>query len=508
MNKLDINYINRVLNESFLCEDAEGKNINRAEKFIKQNYSEYLNKELTLPNGDKKTMTARDWVTQVRNDIPSSRLPKNENGKDTCKFLLGVTRLYFGFTKDTRQDQIQSKISQLEKIMKILVTSHLDEYDNNLNGLSYNDLDTKFSGTIKKNLDNEVANLKNREFKRDTSYEIVKIPDFETASQYGKYTSWCVTHHEDMYDSYTKNGLGLFYFCLKDGFENVRKEKGEGCPLDEYGKSMIAISVNDDGSLNTATCRWNHDNGGNDNIFKDTTQVSEFFGINFFDTFKPRTIDELLSKFKKNAIPSNIADKFGGVETKYGLHIVKNGKIQTYKKCYKGKEGICYAYDHFYWFNKEGDEIQPPLNVSGSFYCHDCPSLTSLEGAPQKVGGDFACDACPSLTSLKGAPHTVGETFNCNHCPSLTSLEGAPQKVGVNFFCYYCTSLTSLEGAPQKIGVEFVCSNTKISSLQKQNYLKWLKTNPKENYHEFNSESILIDFRKLYNKILIQECYK
>lgn len=44
--------------------------------------------------------------------------------------------------------------------MKILVTSHIDEYDNNLNGLSYNDLDTKFSGTIKKNLDNEVANLK------------------------------------------------------------------------------------------------------------------------------------------------------------------------------------------------------------------------------------------------------------------------------------------------------------------------------------------------------------
>ena len=66
--------------------------------------------------------------------------------------------------------------------MKILVTSHLDEYDNNLNGLSYNDLDTKFSGTIKKNLDNEVANLKNKEFKRDTSYEIVTIPDFETAS--------------------------------------------------------------------------------------------------------------------------------------------------------------------------------------------------------------------------------------------------------------------------------------------------------------------------------------
>ena len=143
-----------------LTEDAEGKNINRAEKWIKQNFPEYVGRELTLPNGDKKTMSARDWVTQVRNDVPSSRLPKTENGKDSCKFLLGVTRLYFGFAKDTRQDEIQGKISQLEKIMKILTTSHIDEYDNNLNGLSYSDLDNKFKGAIQKNLDNEIASLK------------------------------------------------------------------------------------------------------------------------------------------------------------------------------------------------------------------------------------------------------------------------------------------------------------------------------------------------------------
>ena len=94
-----------------LCEDIEGKNINRAEKFIKQNYPEYIDREIALPTGEKKRMSVRDWVTQVRNDIPSSRLPKTENGKDSCKFLLGVTRLYFGFTKDNRQDEIQGKIS-------------------------------------------------------------------------------------------------------------------------------------------------------------------------------------------------------------------------------------------------------------------------------------------------------------------------------------------------------------------------------------------------------------
>lgn len=370
--------------ERFLCEDIEGKNINRAEKFIRQSYPEYVGRELTLPNGERKVMSARDWVTQVRNDVPSSRLPKTDSGKDSCKFLPGVTRLYFQFSKDSRQDEIQGKISQLEKIMKILTTSHADEYDGNLNNLSFKDLDDKFKGAIQKNLDDEMNALKNRKFKRDTSYQIIPIPDFEAAEKYGKWTSWCVTHQRSMYDSYTKDGLGLFYFCLKDGFQNVERKIGEGCPFDEYGKSMIAISVNDDGSLNTATCRWNHDNGGNDNVFKDAGEISEFFGVNFFETFKPRTTDELLAKLKTKAIPSRIADKLGGIETKNGLHLVKNGRIQTWKKVkvYAGPKGKCYAYDRFFWFDANGNEIDAPLEVNGDFDCSECPSLISLKGAP------------------------------------------------------------------------------------------------------------------------------
>ena len=54
--------------------------------------------------------------------------------------------------------------------MKILTTSHANEYDNNLNGLSFKDLDDKFKGAIQKNLDNEINALKSQTFKRDTSY--------------------------------------------------------------------------------------------------------------------------------------------------------------------------------------------------------------------------------------------------------------------------------------------------------------------------------------------------
>ena len=68
--------------------------------------------------------------------------------------------------------------------------------------------------------------------------------------------------------------------------------------------------------------------------------------------------------------------------------------------------------------------------VDGDFYCSDCPSLTSLEGAPQKVGGFFSCSRCTSLTSLEGVSQEVGEDFYCRECTSLTSLEGSPQEVG------------------------------------------------------------------------------
>ena len=95
--------------------------------------------------------------------------------------------------------------------------------------------------------------------------------------------------------------------------------------------------------------------------------------------------------------------------------------------------------------------------VSGGFYCIDCKSLKTLEGAPERVDGNFNCGWCDSLTSLEGAPKEVGCDFYCGHCKSLTSLECAPKEVGENFSCEYCKSLKTLEGAPKEVGRSFNC---------------------------------------------------
>lgn len=91
-----------------------------------------------------------------------------------------------------------------------------------------------------------------------------------------------------MFDSYTSDGFNQFYFCLKNGFESMKPVQGEGCPLDEYGLSMIAVCVDENGALSTCTCRWNHDNDGNDSIMT-TEQISQVIGQNFYNVFKPNT---------------------------------------------------------------------------------------------------------------------------------------------------------------------------------------------------------------------------
>ena len=107
-----------------------------------------------------------------------------------------------------------------------------------------------------------------------------------------------------------------------------------------------------------------------------------------------------------------------------------------------------------------------------SFNCSNCPSLISLEGAPEKVGRNFDCSNCESLKSLEGAPEKVGRNFDCSYCPSLISLEGSPKEVGRDFYCYDCKSLTSLEGSPKEIDGNFLCNNC--------DSLKALKCSPKK----------------------------
>ena len=264
---------------SDLLLENEGTNMKRARKYLEsKGYSPEQRQQI---------------LDSIRTDIPNSRL-------NQCKFLLGVTRLYM-------EGQLNNgnAIANLNKTLKYIASdAHVNEYDFNLNGENLDTLVERFAGVAREDLEQSRNASNARQLTVNNDYTIVPIDNPEEAAKYGDYTSWCVTHYPDMYESYTHEGTGRFYFCLRKGFENEPEVQSEGCPLDSYGLSMIAVSVTEEGEVNTITCRWNHSNGGNDNIMT-IEQLENLLGRNFYKTFKPYNREELLSK---GIIPYNAVE--------------------------------------------------------------------------------------------------------------------------------------------------------------------------------------------------------
>ena len=270
----------------------------------------------------------------LRNDITPLR------DKQIGKFTLGVTRMYCD-----KQITDARTISDLNATLKLL-TAHLNEYDRNLNGLSVEELISKFKQARENNVKKEKNEINRMKF-GVSDYEIVKIDSFSGAKKYYKYTNpesrWCLTHMKDMYDSYTCNGINQIYFCLKHGFKDIKPIVGENAPLDEYGLSMLSIIVNEEGELAFCTCRWNHDNGGNDSAMN-SVEISKVVNVNFYETFKPNTkwkdmVDNVKRRLANGESPEKIfdyVDDFNEGYAKVKLNnkcnfINKNGEILSDK---------------------------------------------------------------------------------------------------------------------------------------------------------------------------------
>ena len=332
--------INQIISETIhkhlhniLTESQESKSIDAAKKLYMQ-----------------RTGCSREEADEfvritLRNDLPILRKP------NAAKFILGVTRMFLD-----RQITDQRTISHLNTTLEYVSSdAHINEYDRNLNGMSAQDLIQRFAKAVSDDFEKNKSDINSMNFEGKSQYDIVRIDSFKQAQQYGKYTSWCVTHDENMFDSYTNDGIGQFYFCLRHGFENEEAVKGENCPLDNYGLSMIAVSVDENGRLNTCTCRWNHDNGGNDSIM-DPKQISEVIGMNFYQTFKPNnkwkdSLDNCMRQLANGADPNDVFDGIGNFNDGFAI-VELNGKynfINTRGEllCNQWFDSCGYFYDGF-----------------------------------------------------------------------------------------------------------------------------------------------------------------
>lgn len=262
---------------NLLMEGVETKNMKAAKHYLYQNR-----------NCDENV--AMRIIGNIKHDIPNSRLGK-------CKFMLAMVRMFCNGEFSDGQTMIDIN----DMLGYAVRDSYIGRFDQDLNGLTANEFIQSMRPIYQQELQNNRELTANQEYEEpEQKYQIVKICCFEQAEEYANEVDWCITQSKEHYVQYTNNMQNVFYFCLADGYEDVEAKRGDNCPLDEYGLSMIAVSIKPDGSANTITCRWNHNNGGSDQVMS-PDQLSKVIGKDFYSVFKPLT-DEDIQRMKMNEV--------------------------------------------------------------------------------------------------------------------------------------------------------------------------------------------------------------
>ena len=231
------------------------------------------------------------------------------------KYLPVVAKLAYsdevGF--DKRNDN-GNEIGILLKIVGLFKTDDtlFQKVKANINNITFTELYEQVKPKLKES--NTIDAYNANQVKERDDYDVVEVPDFQTANFYGNkscsVSKLCYTQNEHTWNEYTKNGINKVYVCLRHGWESIPEEVGEGNPYDEYGTSMIFVFIDPEGNITTSNCRWNHRtegeyNGSVDHAFTKTT-LCETIGKRFDETFKPHSTEYLM---KKGYVPFDIIQK-------------------------------------------------------------------------------------------------------------------------------------------------------------------------------------------------------
>lgn len=92
----------------------------------------------------------------------------------------------------------------------------------------------------------------------DHKYKIVKINSYNEFLPYRRLgKDWCISYGEDIFNVHAENGQSTLYLLIRDDVHHVEKKMAAGFPKDDYGLSILAVFVRNNGLLESVTSRWN-----------------------------------------------------------------------------------------------------------------------------------------------------------------------------------------------------------------------------------------------------------
>ena len=291
------------LKESILLKEADDR-IKKANKIIDVEFSNLLNLDGTVsgPEYYVNNNPETTWRTYLLFHL------RHEFGLMTnadMKYLPVVAKL--AYSDEVGFDKCNDNGNEISILLKIVSLFKKDdtlfqEVKANINNITFSQLYEQVKPQLEQSSMIDAYNANHVKTRDD--YDIVEVPDFQTANFYGNkscsISKLCYTQNEHTWNDYTKNGINKVYVCLKHGWENIPEEVGEGNPYDEYGTSMIFVFIDPEGNISTSNCRWNHHTEGEyegsvDHAFTKTT-LCETVGKRFSEAFKPYTREELHAK--------------------------------------------------------------------------------------------------------------------------------------------------------------------------------------------------------------------
>ena len=352
------------------------------------------------------------------------------------KYLPVVARL--AYSDEVKFDITNDNGEQINTLRRIVNLFKKDanlfnEVRNNPN-ITFGELADRFNETFAQE-DAADAEKANKISGGQSDYIVKEVPDFKTANYYGNkscsQSKLCYTQSESTWNGYTSRGKNRVYVCLRNGWENIPEEPGEGNPYDLYGTSMIFVFINPKGDIVYSNCRWNHHtqgayNGDVDHAFTKTT-LSQTIKMPFESVFKPKTINlkELIEKGDYESLQGIVDGDF----------VIPDGVRVIGYKAFQRCSGLT--------------SITIPDSVTsiGVAAFSRCTGLTSVTiGSNVTSIGNDAFSYCSRLTSITipNSVTSIGEyAFKC--CSGLTSVTIGNSVTSIGYQGFFnCRSLTSI----------------------------------------------------------------